>query len=1284
MQTKNWVFRICKIIIVFIIGLLIILPLFYGNSLLAVHAKEGLARVTQSAGCRPGTGWVWVTGPDRPQIAHQAELALNREGVKGTVSASGFGEKDSCGNFELFATDFRVTVEGASNLPPREREALSSKIIAILANFQAPNPGNILIIFGPGITSFHRGSAKTENTVATAEFPMVANALYNKNVYLLVYNPVLSNGQDFNTYMGWTPYSELVQGIIDSFEISSHGQVQYNIAYTHVADQWPIKIDGFRYTEDQYISDYQNNTPHQPIDVDYDAIISDPALDICGKLNRGEIDDLWIYGGPLDGFYESRLVGPGGYWFNSPPMEQTHGCNKLLPIMGLNFERGVPEAVHSFGHRAESTMTEVYGSWEENRTAHNWDRFALVKFQSPNYSYSGCGSIHYPPNGIQDYDYSNPDTALTNCEDFLNYPNLSDPQLVAQSVTCTSWNCNELDYLTYWYSHVPAVSGCTNAVSNNWWEYLTNPNLALIPSSSCSPPPCPTITDWKGEYWTNTSLFGAPAICRNDLNLNFAWGLGSPDPILPSDRFSARWTRTVLFETGLYRFHIDHDDGARLYIDDVLVPGGDFWDTCCVWDSVDKQLQAGNHTIRLEMFESGGAANVELWWEELPSLTINRNGTGNGTVTSDPIGISCGSDCSESYPNGTEVTLTATAASGSTFMGWSGAGCTGTGTCVVTVTASTSITANFDLAPANTIFNDSFESGNLSAWSPCMIDAGDLSASAAAKLVGNFGMQALLDDNVAIYCTSDHPTAETRYVASFYFDPNSITMVNGDTHTIFGGYMGTSTLVLRLQFRRSSSLYQVQAAILNDGSTFTPGGWVTIGDAPHQIKLDWRAATAAGANNGALTMWIDGAQQSNLTGMDNDTRRIDRVRLGAVAAIDTGTRGTYYFDAFTSNRGDGGPTPTATLTVNKTGTGSGTVTSNPAGINCGSTCSADFNIDTVVTLTATADAGSTFTGWSGGGCSGIGMCQVTLAADTTVTANFDLQTSSHTLVVNKTGTGSGTVTSNPAGINCGADCSEAYLTSTSVTLTATTAAGSTFTGWSGGGCSGTGTCIVTMASDTSVTANFNLVSSDLIFKDDFEGCNLSAWSSSTTDAGDLSAGAPGLVGNCSMRGLLDDNVLIYVTSDHPNAEPRYRARFYFDPNSITMVNGDLHRIFYGYSGATKVVLRLDFRRSNNLYQLRAGILTDGSAWRNSTWFTITDGPHSIEIDWRAATSAGANNGILTFWIDGVQKANLTAVDNDTWRIDRVRLGAVNGIDTGTRGTYYFDAFESRRQTYIGP
>jgi len=175
-----------------------------------------------------------------------------------------------------------------------------------------------------------------------------------------------------------------------------------------------------------------------------------------------------------------------------------------------------------------------------------------------------------------------------------------------------------------------------------------------------------------------------------------------------------------------------------------------------------------------------------------------------------------------------------------------------------------------------------------------------------------------------------------------------------------------------------------------------------------------------------------------------------------------------------------------------------------------------------------------------------------------------------------------------------------------------------------------------------------------------------------------------LIGNHGLQAVIDDNNAIYVTDDSPNSESRYRARFYFDPNSITMVNNDAHYLFYGYSGTTTVVVRVELRFAKGSYQIRAALLNDSKGWTSSSWFTISDTVHFIEIDWRAATAVGANNGILALWIDGAQLANLTSVDNDTRRLDRVQLGTVAGVDSGTRGTYYFDAFESRRQIYIGP
>ena len=157
------------------------------------------------------------------------------------------------------------------------------------------------------------------------------------------------------------------------------------------------------------------------------------------------------------------------------------------------------------------------------------------------------------------------------------------------------------------------------------------------------------------------------------------------------------------------------------------------------------------------------------------------------------------------------------------------------------------------------------------------------------------------------------------------------------------------------------------------------------------------------------------------------------------------------------------------VSVTASGTGTGTVTSLPAGISCGASCATRVAFGDSVTLTATPAPDSSFAGWEGA-CSGTGTCTVTNSgSDIMVQAVF---AGPHTLTVSNGGTGSGSVTSSPAGISCGATCSHLYNPSTIVTLTADAAAGSTFAGWSGSGCSGTGTCVVTMGADRSLTATF--------------------------------------------------------------------------------------------------------------------------------------------------------------------------------------------------------------------
>jgi uncharacterized repeat protein (TIGR02543 family) len=159
----------------------------------------------------------------------------------------------------------------------------------------------------------------------------------------------------------------------------------------------------------------------------------------------------------------------------------------------------------------------------------------------------------------------------------------------------------------------------------------------------------------------------------------------------------------------------------------------------------------------------------------------------------------------------------------------------------------------------------------------------------------------------------------------------------------------------------------------------------------------------------------------------------------------------------------------------------GEIGSNPAGIDCVAdyACLGFFSWQHAfaagtVTLTATPRDGWGFAGWSGDGCSGTGTCQVQMSGgvsdDQQVTAKFVIGPA--TLIVRKAGSGAGTVTSSPAGIECGADCTHVFADGPTVTLTAQPSRHSRFKGWSGSGCGGRGVCTVPMNATRLVTATF--------------------------------------------------------------------------------------------------------------------------------------------------------------------------------------------------------------------
>ncbi len=157
------------------------------------------------------------------------------------------------------------------------------------------------------------------------------------------------------------------------------------------------------------------------------------------------------------------------------------------------------------------------------------------------------------------------------------------------------------------------------------------------------------------------------------------------------------------------------------------------------------------------------------------------------------------------------------------------------------------------------------------------------------------------------------------------------------------------------------------------------------------------------------------------------------------------------------------------VTVALAGAGSGTVVSTPAGIDCGMMCTTDVDYGTMLSFEATPDAMSMFAGW-GGDCTGMGTCEVVADHAVSVTATFERLV--FDLTVTKSGGGRGTVSSMPAGIDCGSSCSAGFEIGTEVTLAAEAEPGFTFEGWTGD-CTGLGSCMVSMDAAKDVEAVFS-------------------------------------------------------------------------------------------------------------------------------------------------------------------------------------------------------------------
>lgn len=490
------------------------------------------------------------------------------------------------------------------------------------------------------------------------------------------------------------------------------------------------------------------------------------------------------------------------------------------------------------------------------------------------------------------------------------------------------------------------------------------------------------------------------------------------------------------------------------------------------------------------------------------ALMVTRSGNGAGVVRSTPAGIDCGGDCAEEFLHGTAVALTAEPAQGSTFAGWQGA-CSGAGVCNTTIDGVQAVTATFTLNSYPVTVKRTGDGWGFLTIRPEYTICGDeCSASflfgTAVTVTAIANPDSVFDGWSGAGCNGTAPCALIVDQAKSITGAFSLKRFDVTVHRQGGG---TGTVVstppgidcgadCTETFAYGANL--LLQAIAANGSTFA--GWTTPGwtfptcagtvDCTFTVSGGTPVSATFTLNSYLLSTAVTGAGggviRSTPAGIDCGAECSHAFPFGTVVTLTPEADATSDFAGWSGACAGTGACAvtidaaksvaatfahkTYALVVKKAGTGDGVVTSAPAGIECGATCAHLYDLGMVVALTATPATDSSFAGWSGGGCGGTAACVVTVASATEVTATFTRDR--HPVAVVLAGEGTGTVTSTPAGILCGDDCSELVDHGAVMTLAASPGVDATFAGWSGGGCSGTSDCVVTVSAPATVTATF--------------------------------------------------------------------------------------------------------------------------------------------------------------------------------------------------------------------
>ncbi len=293
-------------------------------------------------------------------------------------------------------------------------------------------------------------------------------------VLAIIHNPRLPEAgrRPLSQALGWHDPDDLARRYAAAVLVGSHGLAEFEVVDRIEVDGFPVKADGFVYTPESYLACWRRRAGfHQPDGVDYHRLLDE--FDVTAQVEGGRIDEVWLFGFPYAGYYESLMAGPGAVWCNAPPLRpggRSPAPRRRFVIMGFNYERGVGEMLEDLGHRAESVLAHVFRGTRGD--ANLWEQFTRYDLTHP--GRAECGNVHFAPNSARDYDWGNPRFVPSACDRWVNFPQ-SERRL--RPVNCAEWGGGDIQaHHTWWFQHFPHADGESGGILHNWWPSVVDPN----------------------------------------------------------------------------------------------------------------------------------------------------------------------------------------------------------------------------------------------------------------------------------------------------------------------------------------------------------------------------------------------------------------------------------------------------------------------------------------------------------------------------------------------------------------------------------------------------------------------------------------------------------------------------------------------------------------------------------------------------------------------------------------------------------------------------------------